>query len=255
VWKLARADGAVLAFAIFFLPCYLHSGDAWRSVRTAAPIFLMALCTFILNSINDIERDQVNHPDRPIPSGAISLTSAAAIYFALFVAVAILIWDSVPVAFHYYYLGAFILSINYNTVVNNLPALKNPYAAAGHALPVFLARAICGGDAMPLLLAPAVFLFTLGRETLMDVRDIPGDGATLVKTVSPRVAMSAAFALQGLGIVVLAGCITNAAEFAAFALIVISFAALVALGFRGTPLRLIVNWMKVQFALGIVFLF
>jgi geranylgeranylglycerol-phosphate geranylgeranyltransferase len=251
---LSRADGAVLAFTIFFLPCYLHSGHAWQSARIATPIFLMALCTFIMNSINDVERDRVNHPKRPIPNGSISLKVSATIYFLLFLAATLSIRSFVSVQLQYYYLGGFVLAINYNTVVNNLPALKTPYAATGHALPVLLARVVCGGEAVPLLLTPAVFLFSLGREILMDLRDIRGDGATLVKSVSPRFAMATAFSLQGLGILILAGCVTNGAKAAALALIGTSFAVLVIAGFRSTPISSLVRWMRVQFLLGIVFL-
>lgn len=255
VVRLSRADGALLAFALFFLPCYLHSKDAWQSALIAAPIFLMTLCTFILNSINDVERDRINHPHRPIPNGSITLAAATIIYFVLFLMTVSLIWTGISPQFHYYYLGAFILAINYNTVVNNLPAAKNIYGAAGHALPVLLANAVCGGEAVPVLLAPSVFFFTLGREVLMDLRDIRGDGPTLVKSVPRRVVMTAAFASQAAGILFLGACVTNGPEAMAFAFIGITFTALAVAGFRSVSISTIVALMRVQFVLGLVFLF
>ena len=85
LWRLSRAEGCLLAFVLVLLPHYLSGGDLWPSVGLALPILPIATCTFILNDINDIERDAVNHPSRPLPSGTISVKYAAAFYTALFI--------------------------------------------------------------------------------------------------------------------------------------------------------------------------
>ena len=252
--KLTRADGATLAFLVFLLPCYVHSADAPRAVSVAIPIFLMALCTFILNNINDADRDQVNHPDRPIPSGSISLHTAALVYSLVFVSCIITTRIFIDTQVQYYYLGGLLLSINYSTIVNNLTYLKNPYAALGHALPIVLVGKVCGHDAVPAFLAPAVFLFSLGREILMDLRDVAGDGATWVKAVSPASVIGLAFGLQAISIVLLIPCVHGWATTAALAVIAAMFAILLFLAVSGRPAAVLVRLMKLQLGAGLLFL-
>src|SRR5215213_715526 len=84
--RLTRADGSLLAFLLFFVPCYVHLRDPAHSIALALPIFLIISSTFILNNINDVERDRVNHPTRPLPSGLISLGFATLLYGILFLA-------------------------------------------------------------------------------------------------------------------------------------------------------------------------
>src|SRR5687768_4747212 len=84
VLRLSRASTCALAFALVFLPSYFHTRELWPSVALAIPIFSIAMCMFILNDINDVERDRINHPRRPLPVGSITIDTAAIVYLVLF---------------------------------------------------------------------------------------------------------------------------------------------------------------------------
>lgn len=252
--RLTRADGSLLAFLLFFVPCYVHVRDASRSIALASPIFLIVASTFILNNINDIERDRVNHPTRPLPSGLISLRFASLLYGVLFVAALATTYLFIPTEAQYYLLFYFLLTNNYNTMVNNFVGMKNPYAALCHAIPILIVSEVCGSGAVPYLLTPSVFLFSLGREIMMDLRDLDGDGPTLVKLVSPKIAQIIAFTFQSLGVILLGLCADTVLRQTAFCVVGTMHVLLVVRAARGTPHATLVRLMKIQFAVGIAFL-
>src|SRR4051812_22509263 len=87
VWtfmRLSRMATCTFAFLVVFASYYAFSANFLESVQLAAPLLPIAMATFILNDINDFERDQINHPDRPLPSRSIAIQTAAAIYIFLF---------------------------------------------------------------------------------------------------------------------------------------------------------------------------
>jgi 4-hydroxybenzoate polyprenyltransferase len=160
----------------------------------------------------------------------------------------------IPVGVQYYFLLYFLLANNYNTVVNNIVSLKNPYAALCHALPILLVFEVCGSGSVPYLLTPSVFLFSLGREIMMDLRDVDGDGATLVKLVSSKVAQIIAFTLQSLGVILLGLCADTVLRQAAFCVILMMHGFLAVRAACGAPPATLVRLMKIQFAAGTAFL-
>jgi 4-hydroxybenzoate polyprenyltransferase len=193
--RLVRADTSLAGFLLLFLPVLSRTADVRASLLFAAPLLFISMCTFIANDLNDHERDEINHPERPLPSGHISPPFAAALYFvclasALFTT-RYFVQESV--AFWYYFLIA--LSISYGHVVEFLPTLKAPYVAAVIAMPVlivassFRSRRLYG-------LALATFLFNVGKELCMDVLDRPGDTPSLLHRVSPRRIALAAISIQ-----------------------------------------------------------
>lgn len=163
----------------------------------------------VLNDLEDIEGDRVNHPDRPLVTGAISVQGARIIAIGLFVGG---IEAALPVVLLYPVVGV-ILAIALTAMLGYEFRLKAA-GLAGNAVValltglVFLYGGAAAGDA--LLLAPfaaMAFLATLSREVIKDMEDVAGDVArqTLPKThglpVSGGVARAAAAAAIALSFV------------------------------------------------------
>jgi geranylgeranylglycerol-phosphate geranylgeranyltransferase len=185
-----------------FLPFVVRTADVSRSLLVAGPLLFISICTFIANDLNDHQRDEVNHPERPLPSGHITPSFAAALYFVFLTAALLTTRYCVRenIAFWYYFLMA--LSISYGHIVEHLPVLKAPYVAAVIAIPVLI-LASSFHDANLHVIAIAVFLFNTGKELCMDVIDRPGDVPSPIHRILARHITLAAACLQMISVALL----------------------------------------------------
>jgi 4-hydroxybenzoate polyprenyltransferase len=254
VLRLSRVSTSALAFAMVFLPYYIRTRDLWSSLVLATPIFTIAMCMFILNDINDIERDRINHPRRPLPAGSISIETAAIIYLLLFGLSLALVRVLIESGVHFIYLVGFLLAINYNTIVNNVPKLKNPYVAFTATIPVFIVNSALGTPAISKSIAATVFLFVFGREMLMDVHDAPGDGQTLAKSLNSERAAVMAFVMQATAMILLGLHLTSAMRVISLGLISLLF-VFILLRWKAAQARpFLINLMKLQLVAALAFL-
>ena len=213
--KLVRAGnlgvsfvGTVVGGLVAFGQGIAGSDVFWALLLlAAASTALVTAGGNVLNDLEDVEGDRINHPDRPLVTGAISVQSARILAIALFVAG---IETALPVIFVYPLVGV-ILAIALAAMLSYEFRLKaaglagNAVVAALTGL-VFLYGGAAAGDA--LLLAPfaaMAFLATLSREVIKDMEDVSGDvtrqtlpkthGLPLSGTVA-RVAVGAAIVLS-----------------------------------------------------------
>lgn len=131
----------------------------------------------VLNDVLDMEGDRVNHPDRPLVTGAVPLVQARRLAAGLLVASLGL---AVPVAW-----GALWVGVIWGVAVAALLAYEFRFKARGllgNALVGFLTAALflyggaaVGAPAVPLLLAAMAFGATLSREVIKDMEDAAGD--------------------------------------------------------------------------------
>ena len=133
----------------------------------------------VLNDLLDLEGDRVNHPDRPLVTGEISVGAARALAAGLFVAgVAV----AIPVA-----VVEPLLAVILAAAVVLLLAYEFRFKAVGFAGNlvvafltgmVFLYGGAAAGDAFVLVpFAAMAFLATLSREVIKDMEDVRGDVA------------------------------------------------------------------------------
>ena len=161
----------------------------------------------VLNDLGDLEGDRLNHPERPLVTGEVSVGSARVLAIAVFVAgVAV----AVPVALVRPWVGA-ILAV----AVAGLLAYELRWKARGLVGNVTVGGLtgmvfLYGGAAvgLPLLMVPfaaMAFFATLSREVIKDMEDVAGDtGRRTVPKVRgmgaaaslARVAVGAAIALS-----------------------------------------------------------
>jgi geranylgeranylglycerol-phosphate geranylgeranyltransferase len=114
IGALTPFDTCVIVFLLIFLPTYYFSNNFVFSLTHALPLLTISICGFVINDLRDIEKDRKNHPNRPLPSSAISEIGASVIYFSLLGASLILIKLYVELPYVYLYLLFLIGLVNYN---------------------------------------------------------------------------------------------------------------------------------------------
>ncbi|MGQ9469140.1 MAG: geranylgeranylglycerol-phosphate geranylgeranyltransferase [Nitrososphaerales archaeon] len=152
--------------------------------------FFISSFSMVVNDYYDIEVDKVNRPDRPLPSGAISINSAmilALILLSIGIASSILIG---LINFTYYNfviasVFAFIAWF-YNFWGKKRGFIGNIMVSLSVAIPYIYGGMAVNNADRPLLLWLALtsFLAATGREVIKTISDIKGDELRGVKSVA-----------------------------------------------------------------------
>ena len=135
----------------------------------------------VINDYFDLEIDRVNRPERPIPSGLISLNAALSYYFILnIISIVLLLFTdlcaliiamiSIVIIFFYSY------SLKNKGIIGNF--------VVGFMTGIsFIFGGIIGGNVKPLIF-PFLFAFMINfsREILKDVEDLEGDKTKNLRT-------------------------------------------------------------------------
>lgn len=165
-----------MAAAIVCAPLLFAGFGVSESFSLARPILTASMSGFVLNDIYDVERDRINHPTRPIPSGHLSSSAATILYFALLGGSLLTIKLYAPMDQLFLYLTFVLLFSNYNFVVEKVLRLKNLFVAVVTIIPVWIVADLIALDSTRFVLMASLLLYIVGRELLMDVQDMEGDG-------------------------------------------------------------------------------
>jgi len=203
IFRLTRADSSVLGFPCLLIPIYARTNNLEVSIGRAIPLLFICMCTFISNDLDDLEQDKINHPDRPLPRQHLNLTVAAGLYFiclgmALFLTK---YFVDQRIAFWYYFLVA--MSISYGYIIEYIPSLKAPYVAVAISTLIFIVAESYPDEKKLYFVAFAGFMFALGRELCMDIRDRTGDTLSFISTISSAIIATVAFGAQCIGLIML----------------------------------------------------
>jgi geranylgeranylglycerol-phosphate geranylgeranyltransferase len=152
--------------------------ELWLFVLlAAASTALVTAGGNVLNDLLDLEGDRVNHPDRPLVTGAISPGTARVLAIGLFVAG---IEVAIPVALKEPLLGL-ILAVAVGSLIGYEFRLKARGFAGNLTVAlltglVFLYGGAAVGNAVVMApFAAMAFLATLSREVIKDIEDMAGD--------------------------------------------------------------------------------
>ena len=149
----------------------------------------------VLNDVGDLEGDRLNHPDRPLVTGEVTLRGARRLTVALFVVgVAV----AVPVIFAEPLVGVILAVAIAGLLAYELRwkarGLVGNLTVGGLTAMVFLYGGAAAGRPLVVLpFAAMAFLATLSREVIKDMEDVRGD--TDRRTVPKVLGMGAASAL------------------------------------------------------------
>ncbi len=146
--------------------------------------FLLLAGTMVFNDIQDVQVDRVNSPDRPIPSGRVTIPQAYAlsIVFSTLALISSLVLGALAFLTA---LIALVLMAYYNTRGKKTGLLGNAVVSLNVALPFFF-----GGLAVNSL-RPLLFIFFLlaflantAREVAKGIADVTGDSSKRIMTVA-----------------------------------------------------------------------
>ncbi len=128
----------------------------------------------VINDIFDIEIDKINRPDRPLPSGRMSLKEAFILYFLLIIISLVSAYFINPAAF-IIDLTALAILFFYSFRFKKIILIGNLIVAFLTAL-AFIYGGIAVGNFRDALI-PALFAFLINfiREIVKDMEDIDGD--------------------------------------------------------------------------------
>src|SRR5881398_3948973 len=154
--------------------------------------FLLLAGTMVFNDIQDVQVDRVNSPDRPIPSGKVTIREAYGLSIVLS-ALALISSLVLGILTFLTALVALALMAYYNTRGKKTGLLGNVVVSFNVALPFFF-----GGLAVDNL-RPLLFIFFLlaflanmAREIAKGIADVAGDSAKGVRTVAVAMGTSSA---------------------------------------------------------------
>jgi geranylgeranylglycerol-phosphate geranylgeranyltransferase len=146
--------------------------------------FLLLAGTMVFNDIQDVQVDRVNSPDRPIPSGRVTIRQAygLSIIFSMLALISSLVLSILTFLTA---LVALVLMAYYNTRGKKTGLLGNTVVSFNVALPFFF-----GGLAVNSL-RPLLFIFFLlaflantAREVAKGIADVTGDSSKGIMTIA-----------------------------------------------------------------------
>jgi len=188
LWTIVR-PGNLLILAGALLFAWFLAGRGGEAAVVSAGIagaVLLAAAFYVWNDLNDREIDRVNRPERPLVSGALSVSAARRFRLVLLAAAAVAAAIAGPVPFAVL-LGWGLLLVAYERIGKGRGLTGNLIVAVlgGTAL---LFGAWLGGDPR-VGIYPALFAFLLhmGREIVKDVADREGDAGGRRRTLPHRI--------------------------------------------------------------------
>lgn len=252
--RLMRMDASLVIFLSILLPTFSRTGSVARGVTSAAPMLFAAFCTWIANDINDRDRDRINHPNRPLATGAIKADIAAAIFFISLAAALVTTYRFIDASLAFWYYLVIILGLSYGYVVELIPTLKAPYVAAAMTIPTVIVAQTFASDSTLRYVSAGVFCFALGKEACMDLMDRPGDTPSLLHRLSFGTVARACYVILLVGISLLVPCVRTPIDLlylVAMAALLVSSAVL---WFRQRRHRSAIRLLRVELFLGLYFL-
>jgi len=137
----------------------------------------------IINDIYDLEIDRINRPNRPLPSGAMTVTSARNYLVALFASGVLLAWFISTDAFIIAGPISISILIAYSAWLKRLPLIGNLAVSFMLGLAFVYVGSAFGRIETTLPMAALAFGFTLIREIIKDLEDMAGDAEDKARTL------------------------------------------------------------------------
>jgi geranylgeranylglycerol-phosphate geranylgeranyltransferase len=254
ILRLTRLSSSLLGALAIFLPLLARTKNLGLSLGKAMPLLFIGMCIFIANDLDDLEKDRVNHPERPLPARHLTPEFAAVLYF---VSLALALFSTryfvaQDIAFWYY--GLMTLSISYGYIVDCLPSVKTPYVAAASSVPVLIVATSYPNEPRLFVVAATVFLFTLGREICGDILDRAGDAMSYMHRFKPTSLAVVSFSLQLIGLLLLAFQIRKVGDIIDLLAMTFLLTLSSVCWFKLARYRQATLLMKIQFFVGLYFL-
>jgi geranylgeranylglycerol-phosphate geranylgeranyltransferase len=211
--QLIRLENTLLVSVYAFLGAYLSVGlNEMFSTHVFIAAVVVSLTTAFGNAINDyfdVEVDRLGKPDRPIPAGRISRSSALK-FSVLLVFATLGIACFLGFALFIFALFTLVLTALYSIYFKGTILIGNITTAFLIALIPMFGALVTGEINVSIWVAcTLLFLFTFAQEVLYDVEDIEGDRQAAIQTTATYFGASKSLLIYKLIVVifVIAACI------------------------------------------------
>jgi len=190
ILKLIRWYNCLISVLVVIVAAWLLPDYPPVNFMILACLIIFFITAFgnIHNDVIDIEADNINHPERPLPQGLLSPETASLIG-TLFMLVGLSLAFLLSMKIFIVACLAAILLYLYNSFLKRIPLLSNITVAVLGAL-AFIFSGFLSSEyhlfEFSLINAGAVFAFWfhLGREIIKDLEDYKGDSKYGVKTLA-----------------------------------------------------------------------
>jgi geranylgeranylglycerol-phosphate geranylgeranyltransferase len=145
--------------------------------------FSLVAGSMATNDILDAEIDRINSPSRPIPSGRVSKTGAAA-FAVITLAVGLSLAFALSAVNFLIAILAVSLMLYYNASGKKTGLPGNAAVSANLAIPFIFGGAVGGVSSILYVFALIAFLAGMGREVIKGMADIVGDSKRGVRTLA-----------------------------------------------------------------------
>jgi geranylgeranylglycerol-phosphate geranylgeranyltransferase len=163
--------------------------------------FSLVAGSMAINDILDAEIDRINSPSRPIPSGRVSETGAAA-FAGVTLAVGLSLAFMLSTVNFIIAVLAVTLMLYYNRFGKKTGLPGNAAVSANLAIPFIFGGAVGGISSILYVFAVIAFLAGMGREVIKGMADIEGDSKRGVRTLAVSKGLNIASKTGGLFFVV-----------------------------------------------------
>ena len=188
---IALANSGRIPGADILVPAYLTG-------------FFISSASMVLNDIVDVEIDRVNAPQRPLPSGRLSVREAYACYAALSLAG---LASSAMINLYTFLIAlvSWVIATSYDLFGKRSGLLGNLMVAYSVAVPIIFGAACVRRFSQVIWVYYfMIFMTALAREIAKDIADVEGDRLAGVKSLAivkgPRFAAGVAAALYLLAV-------------------------------------------------------
>jgi len=180
VWNALFAAG-ICAYS-FFIVKNNYEINYYEVLFLSLGLWFLVAFANAHNDIADFEIDKINRPERPLPSGKISIKAAYGLlgilsFFTMFFSIL------AGMKFAFLFFIASLLSIAYNRFLKGLPLVGNFTVALLSTTPVVIPIINFGLPQTELsIIAFFAFMLTFVREITKDIEDMEGDKSQNLKT-------------------------------------------------------------------------
>lgn len=202
IFGLSRPGNAIGAGLLTGIGVVVAGGASSGPTNAAVAVLATSLAVAAGNTINDYvdrEIDRINEPDRPIPRGAVSPTTALWVTAILFTVAGVLTLTLPATAIAIATLNLFLL-LTYTTWFKGTVGAGNVVVAYLVGSTFVYGGAAVGNATAVLELAVLAALATFAREVLKDVEDIDGDRASGLTTIPIRFGERAALVVGSIAL-------------------------------------------------------
>ena len=190
----------VLMAGLAVLLVMLCMGFDMAALVYVVPVILTLAGGNVLNDYFDYEIDVINHPERPIPSGDVSKTSAVVMFSSLFSAAFIVAYFISTCALLIVAYAIFLLLL-YESALKKEGLPGNVTISMLVAMIFIYSGVVMSSLVLTLPIAIMAFFANLAREVVKDVEDMMGDFDR--HTLPKKVGRAAAF-IYALGFILVA---------------------------------------------------